>query len=98
MHAVGTRSAKPGRLRRDSKDPRAADTAGGVADEETVDMAEPKDPPAPEPDGSTGQDACPCGSRDHAPLRIGEKLSPSGGAIAVYVCPAESPAGLRGVL
>lgn len=71
---------------------------GGVADEETVDMAEPKDPPAPEPDDSTGQDACPCGSRDHAPLRIGEKVSPSGGAIAVYVCPAESPAGLRGVL
>lgn len=61
-------------------------------------MAEPKDPPAPEPDSNTGQDACPCGSRDHAPLRIGEKLSPSGGAIAVYVCPAESPAGLRGVL
>ena len=72
--------------------------AGGVADEETVDVDEPRDQPAPEPDGSADEDACPCGSRDHAPLRIGEKLSPSGGSIAVYVCPAESPAGLRGVL
>jgi hypothetical protein len=43
--------------------------------------------------------ACPCGSHDHPPLRIGDLLSPSGHTIGpVYVCPAESPVGLRGVL
>ena len=62
-------------------------------------MAEPKDPPAPEPDDSADQEACPCGSSDHQPVRIGERLSPSGAGMGgVYVCPAESPAGLRGVL
>jgi hypothetical protein len=49
---------------------------------------------ATSPDGP-----CPCGSRDHEPLRIGDRLSPSGSTIGpVYVCPAESPVGLRGVL
>jgi hypothetical protein len=42
---------------------------------------------------------CPCGSSDHEPLRVGERLSPSGAGIGgVYVCPAESAAGLGGVL
>jgi hypothetical protein len=60
-------------------------------------MDEGRDPTAeqttpPEP-------ACPCGSRGHEPLRIGDRLSPSGSTIGpVYVCPAESPVGLRGVL
>jgi hypothetical protein len=42
---------------------------------------------------------CPCGSHEHEPMRIGDRLSPSGSTIGpVYVCPAESPVGLRGVL
>ncbi|WP_432053782.1 hypothetical protein [Streptomyces sp. bgisy022] len=42
---------------------------------------------------------CQCGSLEHPPLKIGEKLSPSGGVIGpVYVCPAQSPAGLSGAL
>lgn len=42
---------------------------------------------------------CPCGSDEHPGIRIGERLSPSGAGIgAVYVCPAQSPAGLRGAL
>ena len=63
-------------------------------------MPEPTDRAAPEtaPERQDEQ-PCPCGSRDHSPLRIGDRLSPSGGTIGpVYVCPAESANGLRGVL
>ena len=60
-------------------------------------MHEPTEPDPPRQTATT--DSCPCGSGDHEPVRIGEKLSPSGGAIGpVYVCPAQSTAGLRGVL
>ena len=42
---------------------------------------------------------CPCGSGDHQPVRIGERLSLSGAGLGpVYVCPAESATGLRGAL
>jgi|1185.fasta_scaffold01178_1 hypothetical protein len=69
-----------------------------MADERSVDVDERRDP---EPgDGTVPQEpACPCGSEDHHGIRIGERLSPSGAGLgAVYVCPAESPAGLRGAL
>lgn len=70
-----------------------------MADDRSVDVDEPRDQPAPEPDGGADEPACPCGSSDHQPVRIGERLSPTGASEgAVYVCPAESPAGLRGVL
>lgn len=50
-------------------------------------------------DGTTPPEPCPCGSLDHEGVRIGERLSPSGAGLGgVYVCPAQSPAGLRGVL
>jgi len=67
-------------------------------------MQQPTDRAAPEtepeqPDEHPDEPPCPCGSRDHPPLRIGDRLSPSGGTIGpVYVCPAESANGLRGVL
>lgn len=63
-------------------------------------MDDRRDPPAPEPDhGADEPEPCPCGSPDHQPLRIGERLSPSGAGLGgVYVCPAESTHGLRGVL
>jgi hypothetical protein len=42
---------------------------------------------------------CTCGSRDHQPVRIGERLSPSGSAIhTVYICPGTSATGLDGAL
>jgi hypothetical protein len=58
------------------------------------------EPTDPGPNRQTTEpDTCPCGSTEHQPLRIGERLSPTGGALgAVYVCPAQSPAGLRGAL
>lgn len=63
-------------------------------------MEEPTDPGGerqtidPDP-----PESCPCGSSDHMGVRIGEKLSPSGGAIGpIRVCPAQSPAGLRSAL
>jgi hypothetical protein len=69
-----------------------------MADEGAVDMDEPRDP-GPEQTTPPDDPACTCGSHDHPPLRIGDRLSPSGGTIGpVYVCPAESPVGLRGVL
>ncbi|MFD5566677.1 hypothetical protein [Streptomyces cadmiisoli] len=63
-------------------------------------MTEGRDP---EPQHqTTHQDApetCCCGSSEHAGIRIGDRLSPSGGIIApVYVCPAESATGLQGAL
>ena len=62
-------------------------------------MDEPTDQAPERQTTHTDEAACPCGSNDHPPIRIGERLSPSGGAIGpVYVCPAQSPAGLRGVL
>ena len=62
-------------------------------------MAEPRDQPAPEPDGDTDEPPCPCGSDDHQPVRIGERLTASGAhGETVYVCPAESATGLSGVL
>jgi hypothetical protein len=70
-----------------------------MADERSVDVDEPTDQ-APERQ-TTPDDIppCPCGSLEHRGIRIGDRLSPSGGAIGVvYVCPAESPAGLRGAL
>ncbi|WP_143659047.1 hypothetical protein [Streptomyces sp. SA15] len=61
-------------------------------------MDEPTDP-GPDRQTALPEPACPCGSAEHQPLRIGEKLSPSGGGIGgVYVCPAETTLGLRGVL
>jgi hypothetical protein len=62
-------------------------------------MDEPTDP-TPERQGAPeGAPPCVCGSQDHDPLRIGERLSPSGRAMGpVYVCPAQAPAGLRSVL
>jgi hypothetical protein len=69
-----------------------------MADERSVDVDEPRDPePAEATPGA--KPACPCGSQDHQPVRIGERLSPSGAGLGgVYVCPAESAIGLRGVL
>jgi hypothetical protein len=65
-----------------------------MADERSVDVDEPTDPGAQR---QTAPEPCPCGS--HPGTRIGERLSPSGAGIGpVYVCPAESPAGLRGAL
>ena len=58
-------------------------------------MDEPTEPPT---DHQTAA-PCPCGSGDHEPTRIGDQLSATGTVIApVYVCPARSAAGLRGVL
>jgi len=57
---------------------------------------EPTDP-GPERQ-TTAPDTCCCGCTEHQPIRIGERLAPSGAAEGVYVCPAQSPAGLRGVL
>lgn len=72
-----------------------------MADERSVDVDEPTDQ-APERQTAQSDEPepkpCRCGSTDHAGIRIGEKLSPSGGAIAVYVCPARSAVGLRGAL
>lgn len=60
-------------------------------------MHEPTDPPPRRQ--TTDTEPCPCGSTDHKPLKVGEKLSPSGGSIGpVYVCPARATAGLRSVL
>lgn len=64
-------------------------------------MTEPRDQPVPEPDGCTEEPVpvCPCGSREHQGVRIGEWLSPSGpGLGGVYVCPERSPSGLEGAL
>lgn len=69
-------------------------------------MSHPTEPPpavqtadttdAIEPAGPT---PCRCGSTDHAAIRIGDQLSPTGSAVhAVYVCPAVSATGLDGVL
>lgn len=59
-------------------------------------MDEPTDSP---PQHQTADEPCPCGGSGHQPLRIGDQLSASGAVIgAVYVCPAQSTAGLRGVL
>jgi hypothetical protein len=68
-----------------------------MADEGAVSVDEPTET---QPEHQTAdRPACPCGSRDHEPLKIGEKLSPSGGIVGpVYVCPAQSPAGLSGAL
>lgn len=52
------------------------------------------DPPEAQPTAP-----CPCGSSEHQPTRIGDQLSAAGTVIGpVYVCPAQSEAGLRGVL
>jgi hypothetical protein len=58
------------------------------------------EPTEPTPEHqTTDEPACPCGSRDHDGLRIGDRLSSSGDTIGpVYVCPAQSPVGLRGAL
>ncbi|MFF8100223.1 hypothetical protein ACF07S_10665 [Streptomyces sp. NPDC016640] len=60
------------------------------------------EPTEPQPEHQTAvpdRTTCVCSSQDHEPLRIGEKLSPSGGAVGpVYVCPAQAPAGLRSIL
>ena len=71
-----------------------------AADERSVDVDDCKgDQPAAETGMQQDEPACPCGSGDHDPVRIGERLSPTGGALGpVYVCPAESAVGLRGVL
>ncbi|GGW76754.1 hypothetical protein FHS32_006645 [Streptomyces albaduncus] len=62
-------------------------------------MDEPTEPPPERQRASQDAAPCLCGSRDHLPLRVGERLSPSGAGIGgVYVCPAQSPAGLRGAL
>jgi hypothetical protein len=51
---------------------------------------------APEP---AGPSPCRCGSTEHAAIRIGDQLSPTGSAVrTVYVCPAVSATGLDGVL
>lgn len=77
--------------------PRPRARPGGMADERSVDVDEPTEPP-PEHQ-TTPPEPCPCGSRDHEGIRIGERLSPSGAGLGpVYVCPAQSPAGLRGAL
>ncbi len=71
-----------------------------MADEGAVDVDEPTDQ-APERQTAHQDDPnpCRCGSLDHAPIRIGERLSPSGAGIGgVYVCPAESANGLQGAL
>ena len=60
-----------------SKDPRTADTAGGVADEETVDMAERRDKP-PEPEAGP----------HWPPLPPASRLSPVQEAWAAYVAHA----------
>lgn len=45
------------------------------------------------------ESACPCGNTGHEPLRIGERLDAGGATLEpVYVCPAQSTVGLRGVL
>src|SRR5690606_33425552 len=77
--------------------PRPQARPGGMADEGAVSVDEPTET---QPQHQTAdRPACPCGSRNHKPLKIGEKLSPSGGIIGpVYVCPAQSPAGLSGAL
>lgn len=76
----------------------AAPRPGGVADEanRSVDVAQPTDHPAPDQTLDTAP--CPCGSDDHDPVRIGKTYSESGAPMAVYVCPAASPTGLRGAL
>jgi len=69
-----------------------------MADEGAVDVDEPTDP-APERQTARQDEPCPCGSLDHAPMRIGKTFSDSGALIAgVYVCPAESTSGLKGAL
>lgn len=69
----------------------------GAADEESVDMTQPTNPPPPRQ--TTKPPPCPCGSVEHEGVRIGERLSPSGSALnVVYVCPAESVGGLGGAL
>ncbi len=62
-------------------------------------MDNPTDPDAPHQTAQPAEAACPCGSSEHQPLRIGDLLAPGGGTIGpVYVCPAESTSGLEGVL
>lgn len=92
--------ARYGKVKLHAGPPQPLSRPGGMADEGAVDVDEPTDQ-APERQTAHRDEPepCPCGSRDHAGTRIGEQLSPSGGAIGpVYVCPAESPAGLRGAL
>lgn len=80
----------------------AAHATPEAADERSVDMDEGRDPQPQHQTAHTDEtepEPCRCGSTEHRPIRIGERLSPSGGAIGpVYVCPALSPAGLRGAL
>lgn len=60
----------------------------GVQTADTTDAIEP-----------AGPTPCRCGSTEHAAIRIGDQLSPTGSAVrTVYVCPAVSATGLDGVL
>ena len=69
-------------------------------------MSQPTDQPAAHQPADTtdaiepaGPMPCRCGSTEHAALRIGDQLSPTGSAVrTVYVCPAVSATGLDGVL
>lgn len=85
-----------------SRPPRPRERPGGVADERSVDVDEPTDQ-APErqtaPPDEPSPEPCRCGSTEHQAIRIGERLSSSGGAIGpVYICPGTSTAGLGGAL
>ena len=70
---------------------------GGVDDtDRSAAMDERRGEPPPERQTDA---PCPCGSTEHPPTRIGDQLSAAGTVIGpVYVCPAQSEAGLRGVL
>jgi len=58
---------------------------------QTADTTDAIEPAGPSP--------CRCGSTEHAAIRIGDQLSPTGSAVrTVYVCPAVSATGLDGVL
>lgn len=57
------------------------------------------EPTEPEPLRQSADEAqaCICGSREHAPVRVGDRISGSGGAIigGIYICPAPKGTGLR---
>ncbi|MEU5477407.1 hypothetical protein [Streptomyces mirabilis] len=69
-------------------------------------MSQPTDQPVSDQTADTtdaiepaGPTPCRCGSTEHAAIRIGDQLSPTGSAVrTVYVCPAVSATGLDGVL